>query len=626
MPESSTASVAHTDTAIELTQTGVILKPGNFFETIGKTVLKLPDPAILHQLATSPPLQAIEAMQRLVELVVKLRSPDGGCPGDLEPTPANLAPYLVEETQEVLEALHAQIPSAEPSPPAPPFLAIADLIPQLLWSLAHSSYQVMQLIEGVGVSSERADQSWQGMLRLVTLLEVETPDRLWAIDLVTHQPSSPNSVADTSVQIHWNEATTTAHSVVSTHQLLEDLTRSLSNVSPLVRGLLAGLEVGLLEPEQGWRLGQLRLKLSFELMVDRVDEVVEVAFDVAATLPNFSTNVDRPTLAEFASQIELNELQTSLNWHDSGLTLADFTRDIVVAIAPTLEKEPSSPAIGVISVEIPQRLRDSGWEAEISQTIEVASVEIPPMGMDLFEHWELAHTTEAIATTGMIDETGVSAQPNSDAVIVLRWVDPAWRSLQAAQVTQQRLIEALKPHGTVPLDEVPFWLVEQAWTVGEQLASQIERSPERLLQAWLPEVFWQLTHVSYEVMQLVGGVTARVLQPHWDWQWGTLRLLPLLRIQTATWEWTLDVATGRPWQSHALLLDPTAIVCFTQFDRGTQSTLAEVLFSHAIEQIQTKAADIQQLMDGIWIEVCLTDESWQTAKLQLQFNLELMTE
>src|SRR5580704_16939715 len=42
---------------------------------------------------------------RLVEIMARLRSPDGGCPWDLEQTFATIAPYTVEEAYEVADAV-----------------------------------------------------------------------------------------------------------------------------------------------------------------------------------------------------------------------------------------------------------------------------------------------------------------------------------------------------------------------------------------------------------------------------------------------------------------------------------------------------------------------------------------
>jgi XTP/dITP diphosphohydrolase len=45
------------------------------------------------------------ALQRLIEVVAKLRDPNGGCPWDLEQTPATLIPYVLEEAYEVVDAI-----------------------------------------------------------------------------------------------------------------------------------------------------------------------------------------------------------------------------------------------------------------------------------------------------------------------------------------------------------------------------------------------------------------------------------------------------------------------------------------------------------------------------------------
>ncbi len=50
----------------------------------------------------------LEALQNLVKVVAKLRSPDGGCPWDLEQTPQTLIPYVIEEAYEVVEAIRSE--------------------------------------------------------------------------------------------------------------------------------------------------------------------------------------------------------------------------------------------------------------------------------------------------------------------------------------------------------------------------------------------------------------------------------------------------------------------------------------------------------------------------------------
>lgn len=54
----------------------------------------------------------LAALQKLIEVVAKLRSPDGGCPWDLAQTPQTLIPYVLEEAYEVVDALRQGEPDA----------------------------------------------------------------------------------------------------------------------------------------------------------------------------------------------------------------------------------------------------------------------------------------------------------------------------------------------------------------------------------------------------------------------------------------------------------------------------------------------------------------------------------
>jgi XTP/dITP diphosphohydrolase len=47
----------------------------------------------------------LQPLQRLIEVVARLRDPNGGCPWDLEQTPESLIPYVLEEAYEVVDAI-----------------------------------------------------------------------------------------------------------------------------------------------------------------------------------------------------------------------------------------------------------------------------------------------------------------------------------------------------------------------------------------------------------------------------------------------------------------------------------------------------------------------------------------
>ncbi|WP_107669822.1 nucleoside triphosphate pyrophosphohydrolase [Cyanothece sp. BG0011] len=50
----------------------------------------------------------LDALNHLVDVVAKLRSPDGGCPWDLAQTPQTLIPYVIEEAYEVVHAIRSE--------------------------------------------------------------------------------------------------------------------------------------------------------------------------------------------------------------------------------------------------------------------------------------------------------------------------------------------------------------------------------------------------------------------------------------------------------------------------------------------------------------------------------------
>ncbi len=55
----------------------------------------------------SEPTPILTALQDLIDVVAKLRNPEGGCPWDLAQTPESLTPYIVEEAYEAIHAIRS---------------------------------------------------------------------------------------------------------------------------------------------------------------------------------------------------------------------------------------------------------------------------------------------------------------------------------------------------------------------------------------------------------------------------------------------------------------------------------------------------------------------------------------
>ena len=65
-----------------------------------------------HQQTQQTYAAILEAIQHLIEVVAKLRSPEGGCPWDLAQTPQTLIPHVIEEAYEVVDAIKSEDPEA----------------------------------------------------------------------------------------------------------------------------------------------------------------------------------------------------------------------------------------------------------------------------------------------------------------------------------------------------------------------------------------------------------------------------------------------------------------------------------------------------------------------------------
>lgn len=154
-----------------------------------KTIVKLPDNfRKMRRFTGAVGSDAVEAMHRLMVMVEKVSSPEGGWPAFMEPTPENLLPYLTEEVCEVVQALNGVNQDCEGVVIfSSRYVLIEDLVRRLLWFLARSSPDIMRLVGGVQAEVKLdVEEDWKiGILRLVPVLQVKTAEGCWGVDLGT---------------------------------------------------------------------------------------------------------------------------------------------------------------------------------------------------------------------------------------------------------------------------------------------------------------------------------------------------------------------------------------------------------------------------------------------------------
>lgn len=219
----------------------------------------------------------LAAMQQLIEMVDQLRSPASGWPANVPQTPENLVPYVLDETQDVMDALQSQNAAiglttqteapelAEPDPWQAYFL-LEELAPWVLWCAASSSFEVMALMEGIAGHVLQSDRGWQtGILRLVPLLEVEAPGVLWRLDLTTRQLPPPLLDLEMTLQ---SNAVELQQQQIRVTELLQRLSQQMQITVPVVAPFLNRVRADVLAPNRNWQPGAICLRLGVEFTAD----------------------------------------------------------------------------------------------------------------------------------------------------------------------------------------------------------------------------------------------------------------------------------------------------------------------------------------------------------------------
>lgn len=143
-----------------------------------------------------PQTAILEAIQRLVEVVAQLRSPQGGCPWDLAQTPQSLIPYVIEEAYETVDAIQtgdAQAICEE----------LGDLLLQVvLQAQIASETEQFTLAE---VAQQISDKLVRRHPHVFDDLEVESMDELhrnWEQIKAVEKGEDPNAVKPLSQMLH----------------------------------------------------------------------------------------------------------------------------------------------------------------------------------------------------------------------------------------------------------------------------------------------------------------------------------------------------------------------------------------------------------------------------------------
>ncbi|OLP19558.1 hypothetical protein BST81_04615 [Leptolyngbya sp. 'hensonii'] len=583
--------------------------------TINRTILKLADQPGLHSFEAIPQIAepVVEAMQGLVRIVERLRSPAGGWPSHLELTPENLAPYVTEELYELLHCLESGLFSET----LPEQITVArsvvgrywsmeQMIPRLLWLVARSSYSTMLLMGGVRARCYRPDGEWQpGMLRLASILEVEAPRIRWHLDLATNQAPLVGLPADTLLQADDGNF---CKQPTQAGVLLQQLTEQIQSATPEANMFTDGATADLLEPGKTWQSAWVRLRVALIFMADVAVSSIEAdadqdptnqtlflesAFGLGASVENLDTLPE--TIGDlFADQPSPSAPSGSDAWQEttpSPDSLPDTITDLFPQ-ADTLPEEfsPAGPApLDPVARVAP--LEDATPQAAIGAAI-----------VRLADGTIGEHTLKTV-----IRQKLKALAPQLAAL-------PPASEVEDLPDGVQKL--------TLPLVQAAFEVASALQDPADSLEPDLLQ-PEILMDEWVPKLLWYLTGSSYEVMQLIGGVRARVLQPEQGWEAGILRLLVVLKIATAGQEWNLDLGAGYWLTGQTAILEADVVVQSNESDLCQVPEQLGTLLTQLTQQIQMIAPVIRILMGGVAADF-LEAGDWQSGSMQLSLQFSLL--
>ncbi|PSB24258.1 hypothetical protein [Stenomitos frigidus] len=554
------------------------ISPPFLWNTVQRTVIKFVEPLGFQQTIAAPDQTeaVMVAMQRLVTMINTLQASPRSPLEDTSKrllskaqTLAALIPYVSEEAYDVLEALQeaesrqTQHSTLNALPPGSPLITIDTLIPSLLWCLARSSYSMMQLIEGARVRCWQPEQGWAfGMLRLVVMLKAETSIEHWCFDLATGYP---------------------------VEALLEPTAIVQSDEHLLPIRPLASAEDGTssADCQAGRQLEAILQSLKTE------------RFGLQTLLQGIAVELLQP-----GSDWQAGNLQLQLGFDFSAQTLDAISSHEDLRLPELIEAELMEEGSRVT----PNKATQFSTAAPFTQTI-------------------ASRMTQAHVS--IVNPVGQALSPTT--LVQVTDADRLGRYTQL--FTQQQLAQSLvQPHHqqTHSDDEQTQLrlIVQAAIACAHQLRTpDIDLAqPMLLMDELVPKLLWSLTSSTGEIMQLLGGIPAQVLQPNADWQQGTLRLVAALHLKAADVEYILDLSTGRSVLTNMTPLELGTIVQ-TSTTMGSQPNTIETLTADLTHQLDHAMLAYRILRDGVaikWLED--VEQDWQPGAMQLSLSLAFVAD
>jgi NTP pyrophosphatase (non-canonical NTP hydrolase) len=614
---------------------------------LNKTVLKLDENALKNAqnscvFSFSPAV--LETMSRLISIIAQLRSPAGGWPSYLPPTPENLLPYVTEEACEVLEVLQAepaqklahfsqqslvaQLPSG--------YIFLEDLIDYLLWYFAKTSELMVQLLSGVPAQIQQDNDIVTGTVRLVAILAAQNAQNDWQVDLATQQPVARQSPSvtifpETLIQL---QKGLKSRQFFRVSELIEQLWQEIHCFTPELTPFQVPISASWLEPGSQWQIGNLQLKLDLEFTPHPLTTESEKVEPSQSFYWQFLDSAFSENLIQTIIQQKLIHLVTLPSWQgqiDQATDAVDVSltevpvepvEEIVLEdVELTSAEMPINPDDQLLDLEMPADPNHQLGEA-VSE-LEKKSITLTEATEELLEGEAAFNSMDAI----LMDEVSLSAEieKNSEDFILENQDSTKTDQILSEALTEVVNLENLEEKLA---DELLLKLVSLADDLTNTIQVISTDNPVQLQLYPLPlddvihQLLWHLIRSRYEIMQLVGGVSAGMVQPNLGWMEGILKLRPTLKALHQNPSWEIDLTTGQMPPAERLFVLPEAVICSHALPCLHQPVEAQILLKQWIEHLSDTIPEVAQWIAGVTVEWQISEQSRHSATLQLNLALE----
>ncbi|CAD5933165.1 hypothetical protein PCC9214_01426 [Planktothrix tepida] len=418
--------------------------------------------------------------------------------------------------------------------------------------------------------------------------------------------------------------------------LISQLLWNFAQTSYQFMRLLTGINAEILLPHQDWTPGKLRLVASLIIKTENFQSSIDLA-----------TSDSPPTLITSEAYLQSNDCSFCQN----PLEVQSFVRQIThhfqdnfqgfnllnhpiqaEFLSPKSQWEPIEMSIEIGFQFIPD-----------SKTSEVSPfhyfLENAPVDEELFQNTPIQDVEYSILASiphSALLKTHVRL---TDPNIIQPYIQTQikYYGLHGLQRKKQlQLTNSVNSFLTLDSQTEESELIELIQITDELVdiiysskssSSLIRLQPEIPLIDLSLRLLWQIVKSSYNVMQLMSGIQAKVLQPGFLWQTGTLRLLMVLSAEFLSDSWELDIATSQPLKFDLKPIIPESIIQsdWSELCRSPQSLV--VLKLQIINLLET-LPELQSWMKGVKIDWGNSNEdlelspNWQSGLAQLSLDFE----